>query len=138
MAARAGSPYVARIAATDLERLAAVPGVSYVEASRPYRPVVDVSVPATGAVEAWRLSGPSSQPLTGHGVLIAVVDTGADWSHPDLRNADGTTRILHLLDQTCSVAGYEPCAATGKVSTEWAASGHQRLADGWPAAGPDR
>ena len=127
VAARAGSgsPYVARIAASDLERLAAMPGVSYVEASHPYRPVVDVSVPATGAVEAWELSGPSSQPLTGHGVLIAVVDTGADWSHLDLRNADGTTRILHLLDQTCGVADYAPCATTGKVSTagrEWAAS----------------
>lgn len=127
LAARAGSgsPYVARIAASDLERLAALPGVSYVEASRPYRPVVDASVPATSAVEAWTLSGPSSQPLTGHGVLIAVVDTGADWSHPDLRNANGTTRILHLLDQTCSVTDYAPCATTGTVTPagrEWAAS----------------
>ena len=132
--AGAGSPYVARIAASDLERLAARPGVSYVEASRPYRPVVDVSVPATGAVEAWKLSSPSSQPLTGHGVLIAVVDTGADWSHPDLRNADGTTRILHLLDQTCGVSGYEPCATTGTVSTagrEWTASD----INGWLTAG---
>ena len=127
VAARAGSgsPYVARIAASDLERLAALPGVSYVEASRSYRPVVDASVPATGAVEAWELSGPSSQPLTGHGVLVAVVDTGVDWSHLDLRNADGTTRIRHLLDQTCSVADYAPCATTGTLSTagrEWAAS----------------
>ena len=136
VAARAGSgsPYVARIAASDLERLAALPGVSYVEASRPYRPVVDASVPAIGAVEAWELSGPSSQPLTGHGVLVAVVDTGVDWSHPDLRNADGTTRILHLLDQTCSVADYTPCATTGTVSTagrEWAASD----INGWLTAG---
>ena len=127
VAARAGSgsPYVAHIAASDLERLAAMPGVTYVEASRPYRPVVDASVPAIGAVEAWKLSGPSSQPLTGHGVLVAVVDTGVDWSHLDLRNADGTTRILHLLDQTCSVTDYAPCATTGTVSPagrEWAAS----------------
>ena len=132
--AGSGSPYVARIAASDLERLAAIPGVSYVEASRPYRPVVDASVPATGAVEAWKLSGPSSQPLTGHGVLIAVVDTGVDWSHLDLRNADGTTRILHLLDQTCSVTDYAPCATTGEVSTagrEWAASD----INGWLTAG---
>ncbi len=111
IAARAssGSPYVARLAAMALEQLAAVPGVSYIEASRSYRPVVDVSVPATGAMKAWELSDPSSQSLTGHDVLIAVVDTGADWSHPDLRNADGTTRIRHLLDQTCDVEGYEPC-----------------------------
>lgn len=132
--AGSGSPYIARIAVSDLERLAAVPGVSYVEASRPYRPVVDVSVSATSAMEAWKLSGPSSQPLTGHGVLIAVVDTGVGWSHLDLRNADGTTRILHLLDQTCSGADYAPCATTGTVSTagrEWAASD----INGWLTAG---
>lgn len=38
--------------------------------------------------------------LTGRGVLVAVIDSGIDYSHPDFRNADGTTRILALWDQT--------------------------------------
>ena len=38
--------------------------------------------------------------LTGRGVIVAVVDSGIDYSHPDFRNADGTTRILELWDQT--------------------------------------
>lgn len=38
--------------------------------------------------------------LTGRGVLVAVVDSGIDYAHPDFRNADGTTRILELWDQT--------------------------------------
>lgn len=37
--------------------------------------------------------------LTGKGVLVAVIDSGIDYFHPDFRNEDGSTRILMLLDQ---------------------------------------
>lgn len=38
--------------------------------------------------------------LTGEGCIVAVIDSGIDYAHPDFRNADGTTRILSLWDQT--------------------------------------
>lgn len=38
--------------------------------------------------------------LFGAGVIIAVIDSGIDYSHPDFRNEDGTTRIVALWDQT--------------------------------------
>lgn len=38
--------------------------------------------------------------LFGRGVLVAVIDSGIDYSHPDFRNEDGTTRIIDLWDQT--------------------------------------
>ena len=38
--------------------------------------------------------------LTGKGVLVAVIDSGIDYTHPDFRNADGSTRIAVLWDQT--------------------------------------
>jgi len=38
--------------------------------------------------------------LLGSGVLVAVIDSGIDYSHPDFRNEDGTTRIVELWDQT--------------------------------------
>lgn len=38
--------------------------------------------------------------LFGAGVLTAVIDSGIDYSHPDFRNEDGTTRITELWDQT--------------------------------------
>lgn len=38
--------------------------------------------------------------LSGKGVIVAVIDSGIDYSHPDFRNPDGTTRILDLWDQT--------------------------------------
>ncbi|MDF2543217.1 MAG: hypothetical protein K0S47_2935 [Herbinix sp.] len=38
--------------------------------------------------------------LFGEGVLVAVIDSGIDYSHPDFRNEDGTSRIALLWDQT--------------------------------------
>lgn len=46
-------------------------------------------------------SSPSARnDLYGNGVLVAVIDSGIDYSHPDFRNEDGTTRIIELWDQT--------------------------------------
>lgn len=41
--------------------------------------------------------------LRGRGVLVAIIDSGIDYTHPDFRNADGTTRIAELWDQTLSI-----------------------------------
>jgi minor extracellular serine protease Vpr len=38
--------------------------------------------------------------LFGEGVLVGIIDSGIDYSHPDFRNEDGTTRIVALWDQT--------------------------------------
>lgn len=46
--------------------------------------------------------------LTGAGVLVAVIDSGIDYIHPDFRNEDGTTRIAALWDQTARGAGEPP------------------------------
>ena len=33
-------------------------------------------------------------------MLVAVIDSGIDYAHPDFCNSDGTTRIAVLWDQT--------------------------------------
>lgn len=38
--------------------------------------------------------------LTGEGVLVAVIDSGIDYTREEFRNPDGSTRILYLWDQT--------------------------------------
>ena len=40
-----------------------------------------------------------SADLTGKGVLVAVIDSGIDYLHPDFQASDGTSRILYLWDQ---------------------------------------
>src|ERR1051325_1197129 len=41
----------------------------------------------------------NSLPVNGSGVIVGVVDHGCDFVHRNLRNADGTTRLLFLWDQ---------------------------------------
>src|SRR5699024_2014516 len=53
--------------------------------------------------------------LYGDGVLVAVLDSGVDYAHPDFRNEDGTTRILALWDQT--IPGRPP--AGYRIGTEY-------------------
>ncbi|MDA1194999.1 MAG: S8 family serine peptidase [Planctomycetota bacterium] len=38
--------------------------------------------------------------VTGHRVVIGIIDRGLDHTHPGLRNEDGSTRILAMLDLT--------------------------------------
>ena len=45
---------------------------------------------------------------SGQGVVIGVVDSGIDVTHPDLRHADGTTRVAWWLDFASNPAGRHP------------------------------
>lgn len=54
--------------------------------------------------------------LTGQGVLVAIIDSGIDYYHPDFRNDDGTTRIVEIWDQTIQ-GNPPPGYATGTVYT---------------------
>lgn len=38
--------------------------------------------------------------LRGRGVVVAIIDSGIDYTHKDFINQDGTSRILYIWDQT--------------------------------------
>ncbi len=43
---------------------------------------------------------PEQNNLFGSGILVAIIDSGIDYAHPDFCNTDGTTRIIELWDQS--------------------------------------
>jgi len=90
-----------------LADLARIEGVRYVEASYPLRPHCDQAHLASGLVVAMN----RTVPQTGAGVLIGVVDTGIDVTHPAFRS-NNATRLVNYFDQTLN-ADYDAVAIEG-------------------------
>ncbi|MCZ6681235.1 MAG: S8 family serine peptidase, partial [Candidatus Poribacteria bacterium] len=114
-----GDLVTADIPVGKLLRVAKLPDVRYIRAAHPVSPMapmLDKSVPATGADAVWS-SNPS---YTGKGVVVGIVDTGLDLEHPDFRNPDGTSRVLAIWDQTIDVPG--PFSSPFAYGTEWTQS----------------
>ncbi len=62
-----------------------------------YAPISLESLEASGIV---RIRNIPNFNLVGQGVLIGIIDTGIDYTNPIFINADNTTRIAYLWDQT--------------------------------------
>ncbi len=84
----------------SLKALSQMDNIIYIEASKKVKPSLDISVPETGANLLRGGVPPSWTGIAGKDVIIGVIDTGIDLTHPDFRDAAGKTRILYLLDQT--------------------------------------
>ena len=80
----------------DLSVLADLNEVEYIE--KPKRLYFSVDQGRQASCISAVQSGTDG--LDGEGVLVAVIDSGVDYFHPDFRNADGTTRILTMWDQS--------------------------------------
>lgn len=83
----------------DVNLLAAIPLIEYVE--KPKR--MYFSVETGRRVSCISPLQTEDVGLFGEGVLIAVIDSGVDYFHPDFRKDDGSTRILAMWDQTAVV-----------------------------------
>lgn len=93
-----GNVLQAAIPVDELVTIAANEAVRYVQALTKVQPLLDDSVPDTGA----DLGGTFIPPTDGRGVTIGIYDTGIDWWHEDFITGSGTTRIQQIWDQTDS------------------------------------
>ena len=87
---------------SKMEQLTRIPQVEYIE--KPKRLFFE----AANGKRVSCILPVQTAPLNlyGAGILTAVIDSGIDYSHPDFRNPDGTTRIRALWDQ--SISGNPP------------------------------
>jgi subtilisin family serine protease len=95
-------PFVAaRVTIPALRRLVENGEISAARLSRPVFPTLDESTRFLGLRQVRRpdLENGTWSGATGRGVVVGIVDSGIDWSHPDFYQPDGLTRIFRYWDQ---------------------------------------
>ena len=89
---------------SGLEKLKNDPNVLGIYPNREVRAILDTSTPLVNATLLWNitLNGLS---INGSGETICIIDTGVDYTHPDMGGCTSST----FLDGTCSkvIAGYD-------------------------------
>lgn len=89
-----------------IEALSRIPGIEYIEKPKRLFFAVQQGRSASCMTSVQSAFSPLGDPLTGKGILVACIDSGVDYAHPDFRDPDGSTRILRLWDQ--SIPGRPP------------------------------
>ena len=88
---------IIRISQSRIDLLSDIPEVEYIE--KPKRLFFQIAngkrVSCINEVQDTRFLD-----LRGQGVLVAIIDSGIDYANEDFRNADGTTRIRVMWDQS--------------------------------------
>lgn len=82
---------------TQLAKLYAHPQIEYIELPKKLYLKGPNSLSNSCITSVQRSSGFN---LRGKNVIVAIIDSGIDYTHPDFRNDDGTSRILFIWDQT--------------------------------------
>ncbi len=82
---------------TKIPRLTAYPQVEHIELPKNLYFELNSSLISSCIPSVQRSDGFN---LSGRGVIVAIIDSGIDYMHPDFRNSDGTSRILFIWDQT--------------------------------------
>lgn len=85
-----------RISERNIDRLANLSEVIFIEKPKKLYLELDYSVVAACITPVWN----TPYYLTGKGVLVAIIDSGIDYTHPDFNNPDGTSRIIAIFDET--------------------------------------
>lgn len=111
--------------ANQLPRVAAVPGVRAIYPNVEYtvtspggmlnadelEPHMFLSAPYIGAQRVWEELG-----FTGQGVTVAVIDTGVDYTHPDLAHAFGAYKGWDFVDDDADPQETPPGHPDGATS----------------------
>lgn len=97
-----------KVTKEGLEKLRNDPNVEKIYFDEPMSISLDVSVPKINATKVWGLVYNNTN-ITGKYETVCVIDTGIDYTHPNLGNCGSTDNIN---DGSCSkvIGGYNYCA----------------------------
>lgn len=93
---------VLNLSAEDVEKAAKSKYLKKIYPNRKVKAVLMNSIPLIGADAVWEEPDDDGLNITGEGVSIAVIDTGIDYTHPDL---GGCTKETFLTEKCTKVAG---------------------------------
>ncbi|MFI1104475.1 S8 family serine peptidase [Streptomyces melanogenes] len=74
---------------SEVAALKRLPGVASVVPDAKMRVLTDASVPLINAPQVWRREDPAGNKADGTGTTVAVLDSGVDYTHPDLGGGFG-------------------------------------------------
>ena len=94
-----GGYAIVRILQSRVDELANIPEVIFIEKPKKLVTSLDYSTVASCVNPVW--SNPYN--LSGEGVIVAIIDSGIDYRHPDFRNEDGSSRIIAIYDEVTGI-----------------------------------
>ena len=90
----------------EIEQLAVSDKIDFISEEKKYKIALTESVPLINATHSWNLQSLSIN-LTGSGQTVCIIDTGVNYSHPDLGGCWGNNNV----SSNCKViGGWDYCA----------------------------
>ncbi len=98
-----GDIFTGSVSLEAIEKISKLDGVTRIESAREMVDELDLAVVDT-RVNLVHAGPPGRR---GSGVIVGIVDSGIDYTHPAFRNPDGTSRILFIWDQNLTAGAGE-------------------------------
>jgi subtilisin family serine protease len=132
--ARVGDIVVAQLPISRVAAIAALPDVSAKEMAGTAAPFLNASRAASHVDEVHAGTG-LDRAYQGAGVVVGVLDSGIDYTHPDFKTAGGATRLKGLFDYSSGLGGREWSIGSIDSATSTEYDGHLSGGHGTHVAG---
>uniref|UniRef100_UPI001303A8FE S8 family serine peptidase n=1 Tax=Microbulbifer agarilyticus TaxID=260552 RepID=UPI001303A8FE len=86
---RVANAIATKMKAGDIDKVLAMPDVQSVALSRKMGVLLTTSLDQIGVPAVWEMQDGSGSSVTGEGMTVAILDTGIDYTHPDLGGCFG-------------------------------------------------